>query len=1312
MSTIKTIDIAVSGLNPNQRYNFEFLNKGGNWPVKVSPLSGVFYPKSVKTYVYFCSNTGECPSSDPAVFYNIPSTNLTNAGLDLENKSLYSVLELKISDFNTRETVYTYPCVVECDECNPKLSMEFNDNMGNLVLSSDDGNSKPFSVTFLGLIPNQSYSYVLNGGGGNWPLKLTPRSGVIQTWSTDYKVEGLLSFCPSTGACPEADTSVINYVNFENRRYSQDPYSIINVSLTPSVEDLQKTVRGSFSVTCSDCIPSVQIESPSFVHVLENNDNNEFEIKVHNLVIGEKYTYNFVGVDANWPLLVSPYSGVITASADTMTLPVSVSFCPATGLCPNDSVGIMSYTTNRSSILSLDTIKKQSRFKMVLNQSSYSVPVINSNDIIAVCNDCIPKSSAKLPASALLENGDNNTSFDLELDGLIPGVEYRYSFDGLDTNWPVIVSPLSGVILASAPKHNIPVEVSVCYATGLCPNNGPNVLPYVYNSVTSLVNKNIKLKTNIIPLGSYGLPLFSSNELKVNCESCLDDTTVTLPNAVVVDETNPGLFVIEANKLLPNVEYKYKIVTTESNWPTVVSQTSGTINNKTSASIGTSVVFCAATGFCANGAPNVLPYNIGSSSQFSFGSLEKFTKLKIELDPVTEGLPTIYSNEMTVVCDNCVTPLSAKIPDNINLIGGINFNSSNFNLELEGLIPGIEYRYSFDGLDSNWPAMVSPISGTILATESSYSVPVSLTLCYSTGLCPTSGPNILSYTYNANSSSINKIVRFKANIIPSGYGLSGVSSNQAVVSCNNCLNETTIIVPSNETIDSANNYAFNAEIEGLLPNVEYKYKYVSVDGNWPAIISPISGTIRNTRTYEIPTSASFCASTGVCGNNAPNVLSYSLGSACQLNYSPLSKFTKFKLELDPVTEGLPTVYSNDITFTCDDCFNPLSVVNPSGFITLTDKDSTVVQTNINNMVVGKRYSYVVEGVDSTWPATAYPFSGTILATGSSCVLDTTVTLCPSTGLCPNGVDNVLSWSIDPSCTVNFGKVDKSVKLRLKVKEENCDNNDTYSNETRISCLGCIKPISIVNISQDLSLLLADDIVGISDTTNYQLKSSISGLIVGESYKYNINYIDSNWPTVVSAQSGSFIATDPTKNVYTDIGFCYPSGECSSDTRDAILKYKNNSLYDKSNTKFISFNMSVEPSGCNGSKSYSDDFTVKCLDCLPNIEYRVNFSGSPIMALPVGCCSGTRLMLVNINGAIPGDVHKYEFSSLSPNVTFNIPFSGYTTFQQGGSGTIMAIANTTLTNYDEAVVKFKLSNEATGFEANDYLGLKCGPECAT
>ena len=47
MSTIKTIEIQVSGLDPANKYRFKFNNKGGYWPVRVSPVSGIFYPNKV-----------------------------------------------------------------------------------------------------------------------------------------------------------------------------------------------------------------------------------------------------------------------------------------------------------------------------------------------------------------------------------------------------------------------------------------------------------------------------------------------------------------------------------------------------------------------------------------------------------------------------------------------------------------------------------------------------------------------------------------------------------------------------------------------------------------------------------------------------------------------------------------------------------------------------------------------------------------------------------------------------------------------------------------------------------------------------------------------------------------------------------------------------------------------------------------------------------------------------------------------------------------------------------------------------------------
>jgi hypothetical protein len=230
---------------------------------------------------------------------------------------------------------------------------------------------------------------------------------------------------------------------------------------------------------------------------------------------------------------------------------------------------------------------------------------------------------------------------------------------------------------------------------------------------------------------------------------------------------------------------------------------------------------------------------------------------------------------------------------------------------------------------------------------------------------------------------------------------------------------------------------------------------------------------------------------------------------------------------------------------------------------------------------------------------------------------------------------------------------------------------------------------------------------------YELQTMFSGLVVGQNYEYTVNYVDSSWPCVVTPQSGSFVAKSSTKTVKTNIGFCYPTGECVANDTDAILTYSSNSIYDASNKKFVSLNFSLDSDDCLVSTTYSDDFSLVCNNCLPVSSYNVAISGGPVMTLPISCCSGTRLVIANVSGAVPKVQHAYYFDALSSNVSLQAPSSGYVTFKDSQSYNVFAIANTNLSEYDEGLIRFRLVNQSDSVETIDYLAIKCGNgECPT
>jgi len=903
MSTIKTIDVNVSGLNPNNKYRFKFTNNGGNWPVRVTPLSGVFYPSNVKTYVYFCSTTGECPASDANVFFNTPQTNISDPGLAVGPKSLYSVLGLSITEYdNINEVIYTHPCIVECDECAPQLSIRTD----SMSFNPEDGNSTSITSEINGLIPNQSYTYSFEGAGGNWPVKIVPRSGVIKASNEYVNITSLLSFCSSSSVCLEADDKVLNYVDTSNSIDREDRYSVINLVVEPveKAQSPQASSSSSFSVLCNDCLPKTHVILPSVIDLNAGDTYSSFDVTLDNLIVGQEYSYDFTSVRANWPVLVQPQSGTMMATDKAATIPVKLTLCPSTGLCPSGVNGVLAYTTNVSSDINFGLLDKTARIKLRIKQSSNNESTY-SNELSIFCNDCVSKPRASIPNSLNLTQGNDKYVFNADILNLIPNSQYRYVFEAVDANWPVTISPMSGLLTPTTTSMSIPAKLSFCKSTGICPSSDPDVLDYTIDS------------------------------------SCITRA----------------------------------------------------------------------------------------------GYISRNIKLRLMIDPINYDAETIYSNELTASCENCLPILDATIPKNLSLNYGTN---------------------SIDVL---------------------------------------------------------------------------------------------------------------ADVSNLVPGTYYSYEFKGAGANWPAILYPMSGVIKANSTFESLTSR--------------------------------------------------------------------------------------------------------------------------------------LTFCPSTGTCPNGTANVIPYSLDPTCSTNFGAIDRNVKLRLEVKETGCNDSIAQSNECRVSCDNCLKKLEIV---QDSNAVL--DTFG---NNTYVLNSRLNNLIPGETYKYNFARVDSNWPVVVSRQSGEFVATSDSRVVKTDIGFCYPSGSCATDTRDTILVYKENSLYDGSKNKFITLNMSVQQTSCSNTTTYSNDFTLNCNNCLPITDYIVSFSGSPVLTLPVGCCSGTKLLSVNVSNAMPGDNHTYRFISASPAITLT-PSSGNIVFQNSGQANLLTVANINLENQSQAVIQFKLTNTSNALEAMDYLAVKCGPEC--
>jgi hypothetical protein len=759
---------------------------------------------------------------------------------------------------------------------------------------------------------------------------------------------------------------------------------------------------------------------------------------------------------------------------------------------------------------------------------------------------------------------------------------------------------------------------------------------------------------------------------------------------------------IKVSGLSPLDTYTYTFSNKGGNWPVKLSPLSGTFQPNAIDSayqITSYVEFCATTGLCPPGTTNVL-YNTPYIDHNPGASVDRTTLYSvIGLSLVsTSTSAKVLDTQTLIECDNCLPNITLTAEEHISLDES-SLNTKQIVTSVNGLIPNQTYTYVYSSIDSNWPIKISPVSGSIRPSSDSANIKSLITLCSSSSDCV----NDLSFVPTQNcDSGQTPFAAIKLTVSPANGSLQSSVSTDFTVSCDNCIPKLSLTLPATVRLDklSKNKTSMNLVAANLKLGKQYNYHINSVDANWPAIVSPMSGKLTaHYDSMDIPLTVTLCPSTGLCPSASSDVIDYSIDSNCLLNYANVERFVRFNADISSTEcDGASDkVYSNDVNISCLDCLPRAKVSIPS--IMLLSSDSKNVNTfsaDLSDLTPGQKYEYEFKSVDSNWPTLIYPVTGVISAESTSASLSSRITFCRSTGLC-EGSENLLDYTFDNSSLYSEG-LERYSSIVLEIKPVDCSSIPTSISNTMLArCDDCLPVATLAHSSNSVTL-------STPGTNRYQLTTAAQNLIPGETYSYEVNYVDSNWPTIVSKQSGEFVAVASSKNILTELQFCFPSGTCSQNPVD-VMPYRVSPITANTN-KYAIINLSITDTTSSSNPTISDDFTLTCSNCLPNINYTMAFSGSPTLVLPSNCCSGNQVMRVNIGGAIVGDIHNYVLSSSSPNISF-MPTSGQIIFKQGGSGTIISMMSTSLSSETSAIAQCKLTNVSSNIETVDFLVIKCG-----
>lgn len=521
------------------------------------------------------------------------------------------------------------------------------------------------------------------------------------------------------------------------------------------------------------------------------NNTVPVSFELNNLLKRLNYTFSIEGLGGNWPATVAPVSGEFSASAKSGTIDAAVSFCATTGSCIGDT-DLLPYDMAKKCSFDQSQVFTFVRLKAVsIDDSSISV---YSDPVYVVCDDCLPNGKTSIPTGVILNNrGLDSLEFTAKIDGLIPKEKYNFIYKAINNNWPVKIYPISGTILPSSGSYMLPSKLIFCNSTGICNNNDDNILPYNADQECLINNYSARIMLHIEP-ESCEYDSFDSNIMLVVCDDCLRNPISAIPSRISLNNStnNYADFTAVISGIIPNKQYNYSFRTLESDWPVMLTNSTGAFQTPLDVyCLDNKIEFCANTGICLSGQKNVLNFNIPDNCL-----LEKNKhKSKIIMDITSAGCDDtiISSNIMTFECNDCYPPSTeiSLLPEKLFLSKE---ESSDIVINISNITPNKKYIYRIETISSDWPIFCSNPSGYVLSQSSEISVISNILFCSSSGICPSGYEGVLNY----NIVSKNYIPRYAespkteafviAKLISTDCLEEYYTSNEIVLECDDCAN--------------------------------------------------------------------------------------------------------------------------------------------------------------------------------------------------------------------------------------------------------------------------------------------------------------------------------------------------------------------------------------------------------------------------------------------------------------------------------------------------------------------------------------------
>ena len=369
-----------------------------------------------------------------------------------------------------------------------------------------------------------------------------------------------------------------------------------------------------------------------------------------------------------------------------------------------------------------------------------------------------------------------------------------------------------------------------------------------------------------------------------------------------------------------------------------------------------------------------------------------------------------------------------------------------------------------------------------------------------------------------------------------------------------------------------------ANINGLIPNNEYIYQFYG-HSNWPVTVNPVSGSFYATDDFQpINASVYFCPTKTSCSDHQGFI--ECSDSSCGIGDS---QFAVLGLSYYATSSPATKYSSNFVTVENSGYHLPKSTLSiiSSGTIdddTFKEYDKVELSANIENLVKNETYYYEFRNLDNNYSSVITPGSGYFTANDKTQKIYTGLSLANT-----NTVQ-----SITKAGNEYFNRIDMLIK-------PTGDNTSYISNTIKINFV-INNPSIVLSVNDDIPV-----------SQEYKsIKSDISGIIPGQQYVYNFNSVGSNWPTTISAKSGTFVSNVDHATLDSLVNFCPNMFVCSGSNN--LLSWNNTSSgYDTE--LFTNINLAIYPSNDTDNITYSNILNFQPMPKIPKAQISTDPSGT-------------------------------------------------------------------------------------------------------